>query len=51
MQQKSKRLLESVDNFLFQVVQESMRKQAMLDLVVTNTEGLVSNVKLKGSLG
>ena len=34
--QKSKRFLECVDdNFLFQVVQEPMRKGAMLDLVVT----------------
>ena len=28
-----------------------MRKGAMLDFVLTNEEGLVSNVKLKGSLG
>ena len=28
-----------------------VRKGAMLDLVLTNEEGLVSNVKLKGSLG
>ena len=50
--QKSKRFLKCVDgNFLFQVVQELMRKGAMLDFVLTNEEGLVSNVKLKGSLG
>jgi len=28
-----------------------MRRGAMLDLVVTNKQGLVGNVKLKGSLG
>jgi len=50
--QKPKRFLECVDSsFLFQVVQEPTRKGAMLDLVLTSEEGLVSNVKLKGSLG
>ena len=49
--QKSKRILECVDdNFLFQMVQEPMRKGAVLDLVFTNKDGLVSNAKLKGSL-
>ncbi|PKU35904.1 rna-directed dna polymerase from mobile element jockey-like [Limosa lapponica baueri] len=33
------------------MVEEPMRKGAMLDLVLTNKEGLVGNVKLKGSLG
>jgi len=28
-----------------------MRRGAMLDLVLTNKEGLVGNVRLKGSLG
>ncbi|GAB0183659.1 nucleoside diphosphate kinase 6 [Grus japonensis] len=28
-----------------------MRRGAMLDLVLTNKEGLVGNVKVKGSLG
>ncbi|GAB0185586.1 nucleoside diphosphate kinase 6 [Grus japonensis] len=28
-----------------------MRRGAMVDLVLTNKEGLVENVKLKGSLG
>ena len=50
--QKPKRFLECVDSsFLFQVVQEPTRKGAMLDLVLTNKKGLVSNMKLKGSLG
>jgi len=50
--QKSKSFLECVDdNFLFQVVQEPTRKGGMLDHVPTKEEGLVSIVKLKGSLG
>ncbi|GAB0205343.1 hypothetical protein GRJ2_002999900 [Grus japonensis] len=49
---QSKRFLECVDyNFLLQVIEEPMRRGAMLDLVMTNKEGLVGNVKLKGSLG
>ena len=49
--QKSKRFLECVDdNFLFQMAREPLRKGTMLDLVLTNEEGMVSNVKLKGSL-
>ena len=47
---KSKKFLECVDNFLFQMVEEPTRKDAVLDLVLTNQEGLVSNVKFKGSL-
>ncbi|KAF1441782.1 hypothetical protein FQV07_0011647, partial [Pygoscelis papua] len=39
------------DNFLLQVVEEPTRRGAVLDLVLTNKEGLVGNVKLKGSLG
>jgi len=50
--QKSKRILECVDDdLLFQVVQEPTREGAMLDLVLTNEEGLMSNAKLKGTLG
>ncbi|PKU31929.1 rna-directed dna polymerase from mobile element jockey- hypothetical protein [Limosa lapponica baueri] len=37
--------------FLLQVIEEPMRRGAMLDLLLTNEEGLVGNVKLKGSLG
>ncbi|GAB0181349.1 hypothetical protein GRJ2_000600200 [Grus japonensis] len=49
---QSRRFLECVnDNFLLQVIEEPMRRGAMLDLVLTNKEGLVGNVKLKGSLG
>ncbi|GAB0190215.1 hypothetical protein GRJ2_001486800 [Grus japonensis] len=39
------------DNFLFEVIEEQMMRGAMLELVLTNKEGLVGNVKLKGSLG
>ncbi|GAB0204478.1 hypothetical protein GRJ2_002913400 [Grus japonensis] len=46
------KFLECVDdNFLLQVTEEPTRRGAMLDLVLTNKEGLVGNVKLKGSLG
>ncbi|GAB0179267.1 hypothetical protein GRJ2_000392000 [Grus japonensis] len=49
---QSRRFLECVDdNFLLQVIEEPTRRGAMLDLVPTNKEGLVGNVKLKGSLG
>ncbi|GAB0187151.1 hypothetical protein GRJ2_001180400 [Grus japonensis] len=47
-----RRFLECVDdNFLLQVIEEPTRRGVMLDLVLTNREGLVGNVKLKGSLG
>ncbi|GAB0175850.1 hypothetical protein GRJ2_000050200 [Grus japonensis] len=46
------RFLECIDdNFLLQVIEEPTRRGAILDLVLTNQEGLVGNVKLKGSLG
>ncbi|KAM9590815.1 uncharacterized protein ACIBXB_005869 [Morphnus guianensis] len=49
---QSRRFLECVDdNFLLQVIEEPTRRGARLDLVLTNKEGLVGNVKLKGSLG
>ncbi|GAB0181373.1 hypothetical protein GRJ2_000602600 [Grus japonensis] len=49
---QSRRFLECVDdNFLLQVIEEPLRRGAMLDLVLTNKEGLVGNVKLKGSHG
>lgn len=38
------------DNVLLQVVEESMSRGVMLDLVLTNQEELVGNVKLKGNL-
>ncbi|GAB0189120.1 hypothetical protein GRJ2_001377300 [Grus japonensis] len=49
---QSRKFLECVDdNFLMQVIEEPMRRGAMLDIVLTNKEGLVGDVKLKGSLG
>ncbi|GAB0179159.1 hypothetical protein GRJ2_000381200 [Grus japonensis] len=49
---QSMKFLECVrDNFLLQVIEEPTRRGAMLDLILTNKEGLVGNVKLKGSLG
>jgi len=49
---QSRRFLDSADdNFLLQVIEEPMRRGEMLDLVLTNKEGLVGNVKLKDNLG
>ncbi|GAB0207984.1 hypothetical protein GRJ2_003264100 [Grus japonensis] len=49
---QSRKFLECMDdNFLLQVTEEPTRRGAMLDLVLTNKEGLVGDVKLKGSLG
>ncbi|KAJ7407440.1 dtw domain-containing protein 2 [Pitangus sulphuratus] len=49
---QSRRFLEFMDaNSLLQVTEELMRRGAVVDLVLTNKEGLVGNVKLKGSLG
>ncbi|GAB0176277.1 hypothetical protein GRJ2_000092900 [Grus japonensis] len=47
-----RKFLECVDDsFLLQVIEEPTRRGAMLDLILTNKEGLVGDVKLKGSLG
>ncbi|GAB0205231.1 hypothetical protein GRJ2_002988700 [Grus japonensis] len=49
---KSRKFLECVnDNFLLQMTEEPTRRCAMVALILTNKEGLVGNVKLKGSLG
>ncbi|GAB0181076.1 hypothetical protein GRJ2_000572900 [Grus japonensis] len=49
---QSRKFLECIDdNFRLQVTEEAMRRGAILDLVFTNKEGLVGDVKLKGSLG
>jgi len=48
---QSRRFLQSIDNnFLMQVVKEPVRRR-VLDLVLTNKEGLVEDVKAGGSLG
>ncbi|GAB0183292.1 hypothetical protein GRJ2_000794500 [Grus japonensis] len=49
---QSRRFLTHIDdNFLLQVTEEPTRRGVVLYLVLTNKEGLVGNVKLKGSLG
>jgi len=51
-QAQRRRFLQSIDdNFLMQVVEEPTRKGALLDLVLTNKEGLVEDVKVGGRLG
>jgi len=51
-QTQSRSFLQSIDdNFLMQVVKEPTRKGALLDLVLTNKEGLVEDVKVGGRLG
>ena len=40
-----------IENFLRQMVEESKRRDVLLDLVLTNKEGLVGNVKAWDSLG
>jgi len=49
---QSRRFLQSIDdNFLMQVVEEPTRRGALLDLVLTNKEGLVEDMKVGGRLG
>ncbi|KAK4831262.1 hypothetical protein QYF61_016732 [Mycteria americana] len=49
---KSGRFLECTDdNFLLQMIEEPMRRGAMLNLVLINKVGLVGGGKLKSSLG
>lgn len=49
---QSRGFLECVDdNFLLQVIEVPVRTDAMLDLILIKKEGLVGNVKIKGSLG
>jgi len=49
---QSRRLLQSInDNFLMQMVEEPTRRGTLLDLVLTNKEGLVEDVKAGGNLG
>jgi len=51
-QAQSRRFLQSIDdNFLMQVVEEPTRKGTLLDLLLTNKEGLVEDVKTGGRLG
>ncbi|PKU35565.1 rna-directed dna polymerase from mobile element jockey-like [Limosa lapponica baueri] len=49
---QSKRFLQCTDdNFLTQLVEEPMRREALLDLLLTNKEGLVEGIKVGGKLG
>ncbi|PKU31506.1 rna-directed dna polymerase from mobile element jockey-like [Limosa lapponica baueri] len=49
---QSRRFLQCIDdNFLTQMLEEPTRRDALLDLVLTNKEGLVEDVKVGGSLG
>ncbi|GAB0178017.1 hypothetical protein GRJ2_000267000 [Grus japonensis] len=49
---QSRKFRECVnDNFLLQEIEKPTRRGAMQDLILTDKEGLVGDVKLKGSLG
>jgi len=49
---QSRRFLQCIDgNFLTQVVEEPVRRGVLLDLLLTNRDGLVEDVKVGGSLG
>lgn len=49
---RSRQFLQCIeDNFLMQVVEELTRGGPLLDLILTNKEGLVKEVKAGGSLG
>ncbi|XP_062497870.1 uncharacterized protein LOC134175668 [Pezoporus occidentalis] len=49
---QSRRFLDCVeDNFLMPVIEKPRRRGAMLELVLTNREGLDGDVALQGSLG
>jgi len=48
---QSRRFLQGIDdNFLMQVVEEPTRRGTLLNLVLTNKEGLAEDVKVGGSL-
>ncbi|PKU35647.1 glycerol kinase [Limosa lapponica baueri] len=49
---QSRKFLQCTDDkFLTQVVEEPTRRGVLLDLVLTNKEGLVEDIKVGGSLG
>ena len=49
---QSRRFLQSInDKFLMQVVEEPKRKGSLLDLILTNKDGLVEDVRVGGRLG
>jgi len=48
----SRRLLESTDdNLLVQVLDRLIRGEVLLDLVLTNAEEIIKDIKIRGSLG
>jgi len=49
---RSRRLLESIDdNFLVQALNRQTRGEALLDLLLSNVEEIITGVKVGGSLG
>lgn len=48
---RSQTLLESIDNFLIQVVNRSTRGGVLLDLVLSTVEEIIKDIKIRGNLG
>ncbi|TRZ07132.1 hypothetical protein HGM15179_019976, partial [Zosterops borbonicus] len=48
---QSRRLLECIDNCLVQVLDKPIRGEVLLDLMLTNADELIKEVKTGGSLG
>ena len=47
---QSRRFLECInDNFVLQVIEEPTKRDALLDLMLTNKEMIIGDVKIKGS--
>ena len=52
MHNQSRRFLQCIEHiFLKQAINELIREDGLLDLLLTNKEELVEKVKVKGSLG
>lgn len=47
---KSRRFLESTDNFLVQILDRPIRGAVLLDMVHTNMQEIIKAVKIRGSL-
>ena len=45
-----RRFLECIENFLSQIIDSPKRREAMMDLLVTNVSELISEVKIQGTL-
>ncbi|PKU44220.1 glycerol kinase [Limosa lapponica baueri] len=49
---QSRRFLNPIgDDFLHQVIEEPMRRNDLLDLILTKKQGLIGDMKIKSSLG